>query len=181
MTDTAPLDRERATVLVVDVQEGFRPVIDGFDDLLAATSTLLDGAAALNLPVIVTEQYPRGLGATVEELAGHLDDGTTRLEKTVFSATDAEGFDLGGRDQVLLLGIESHICIHQTAQGLRREGVEVTLIADAISSRTQFNRQLGISRMEAEGAVSSSVEMALFELLGAAGSPEFKAIQKLVK
>lgn len=186
MTDDAvskgePLDRDRVAVLLVDIQEGFRPVIDGFDELTSAAAILLQGALALELPVIVTEQYPRGLGSTVEELAAHLDDRSTRLEKTVFAATGADGFDLGGRDQVLICGVESHICVHQTTQQLRRDGVEVSLACDAISSRTPRNRELGIARMEAEGAMPSSVEMALFELLGEAGSPEFKAIQALVK
>jgi len=177
----APLDADRAAVLMVDVQEGFRPVIDDFGGLVAAASALLQGAAVLELPVIVTEQYPRGLGGTVQELAVHLGKDCRRLEKIAFPATAAEGFDLGGRDQILLFGVESHICVHQTAQGLLRAGVEVSLVCDAISSRTARNRQLGLTRMEADGASASSAEMALFELLGEAGSPQFKQIQKLVK
>ncbi len=119
------LARNRTALLVVDVQEAFRPVIDGFDDVARATALLVQGARALGVPVLVTEQYPRGLGATVPEVADHLGAGTPCLPKTVFSAADAAGFDLQGRDQVLVCGIEAHVCVHQTTQHLlarRRRG-----------------------------------------------------------
>lgn len=176
----ARLQRERAALLVVDVQEGFRPVIDRFEDVARAVGVLVQGARALGVPVIVTEQYPRGLGPTVPEVAEHLGD-APRLEKVCFAAPDADGFDLGGRDRVLLCGIESHICVHQSAAALRDRGVEVQVVADAVSSRTPANRALGIERIEAAGGLRTSVEMALFELLGRAGTDEFKAIQRLIK
>lgn len=178
---SAPLlQRDRAVLLVVDVQEGFRPVIDGFDDVARATATLVQGARALGLPVVVTEQYPKGLGPTVGEVAEHLD-GVDRLAKTAFPAPDADGFDLAGRDQVLLCGIESHICVHQTAARLLADGAEVQVVQDAVSARTPANRELGLRRVEEAGGRRTSVEMALFELLGAAGSDEFKTIQRLIK
>ncbi|WP_372788724.1 isochorismatase family protein [Paraconexibacter sp.] len=175
------LARDRTALVVVDVQEAFRPVIDGFDRVAAATAVLVRGAAALGLPVIVTEQYPRGLGATVPEVAGHLGAGTPVLEKSVFSAAGADGFDLQGRDQVLLCGIEAHVCVHQTAQHLLRDGVEVHVCTDAVSSRTADNRAIGLERAREAGASLTSVEMALLELCGRAGTEEFKTIQGLIK
>jgi len=117
----------------------------------------------------------------VPEVAEHLDGATGPLEKTVFSAAGADGFDLGGRDQVLLCGIEAHVCVSQTAHDLLDDGVEVHVARDAVTSRTEENAELGLRKMESAGAVVTSVETALFELLGAAGSAEFKAVQRLVK
>ena len=174
------LDRARTALVVVDVQEAFRPAVGEFDAVAANTAVLVQGARALDLPVLVTEQYPRGLGETVPEVAEHLD-GVERVEKTVFSAARAEGFDLGGRDQALVCGIEAHVCVQQTAQDLLDAGVEVHVAADAVTSRTALNRRLGLEKMEASGAVVTSTEMALFELVERAGTPEFKTIQGLVK
>lgn len=176
------LDRERAALLVVDVQEAFRPAVLDFDQVVAAVSVLARGAAALGVPIIVTEQYPRGLGNTVEELTA-LEEiaGVEPLDKVAFSAARAEGFDLGGRDQVLLCGIEAHVCVSQTAHDLLAKGLDVHVAGDAVTSRTVANRDLGLNKMERAGAVLTSSETALFEMLGAAGGPEFKAIQGLVK
>ena len=174
------LERERTALVVVDVQEAFRPAVERFDDVVESTSKLIQGAGALGVPVIVTEQYPKGLGATVPEIAEHLD-GVEPVEKTCFSAARADGFDLGGRDQALLCGIETHVCVSQTAHDLLARGVEVHVARDAVASRTAENREVGLHKMERSGAVVTSVETALFELLGAAGSDEFKQVQRLVK
>ena len=174
------LDRERTVVVVIDVQEAFRPVIDGFDGVAAATATLVRGARVLDLPIVVSEQYPRGLGTTVPEVAEHLE-GVPRLEKVVFSAAQADGFDLAGRDQALVCGIEAHVCVSQTVHDLLAQGVEVHVATDAVSSRTRENRELGLAKMQRAGALATSTETALFELLGRAGTPEFKAVQELVK
>jgi nicotinamidase-related amidase len=174
------LDRDRAALLVVDVQEAFRPVIDRFEQTAGAVATLVRGARVLGLPMLATEQYPKGLGPTVPEIAEHLGD-APRLPKTCFAAPEAAGFDLGGRDQVLLCGIESHICVHQSADALLEAGAEVQVVEDAVSARTGANRRLGIERVEQAGGRRTSVEMALFELLRGAGGAEFKAIQELVK
>jgi nicotinamidase-related amidase len=134
--------------------------------------------------VLVTEQYPKGLGHTVPEVSRHLD-GIEPVEKLCFSAADAEEFSArlreSGRQQVLLCGIESHVCVNQTADDLLAAGHAVHVARDAVSSRSEQNRELGLHKMEAAGAVLTSVETALFELLGAAGTAEFKEIQKLVK
>lgn len=174
------LDRSRAALIVVDVQEAFRPAVLDFERVAHNAATLVQGARILGVPVLVTEQYPRGLGETVVELAEHLD-GVERLEKTVFSAAAAEDFDIGGRDQALICGIEAHVCVSQTAHDLLGRGAEVHIALDAVTSRTEENRDIGMRKMEEAGAIVTSVETALFELLGAAGSEEFKAVQRLVK
>ena len=174
------LDRARAALVVVDVQEAFRPAVRDFDRVAHNAGVLVQGARALGVPVVATEQYPRGLGETVAEVAEHLD-GVEPVEKTVFSAAAADGFDLEGRDQALLCGIESHVCVSQTAHDLLERGVEVHVARDAVTSRTEENRELGLHKMEGSGAVLTSVEAALFELLGAAGSDEFKTVQRLIR
>jgi len=121
---TRLLERERTALVVIDVQEGFRPAVGEFDAVARNAGLLVQGARILGLPVLVTEQYPRGLGETVPEVAEHLD-GVPRLEKVEFDATDVEGFDLAERDQALLCGIEAHVCVAQTAAGLLDRGVRV--------------------------------------------------------
>jgi nicotinamidase-related amidase len=174
------LDRDRAALVVVDVQEAFRPAVVDFERVAAEVAKLIRGAQALGVPVVATEQYPKGLGRTVPEVADHLG-GTEPIEKVCFSAAEADGFDLDGRDQALICGIESHVCVSQTAHDLLDRGVEVHVAADAVSSRTPENRDVGLHKMERSGAVITSVETALFELVGAAGSDEFKTVQGLVK
>jgi nicotinamidase-related amidase len=178
------LDRERSALVVVDVQEAFRPAVVHFDEVVENVAILVQGARILDIPVLVTEQYPEGLGGTVPEVSRHLD-GIEPIEKVCFSAAEAPGFAKrlsdSGRDQVLLSGIESHVCVSQTADDLLEAGSEVHVAQDAVSSRSEQNRNLGLHKMEHAGAVITSVEAALFELLREAGSPEFKEIQKLVR
>ena len=178
---TAKLDPTRAALVVVDVQEGFRKAIPGFDGIAAATATLVRGAEAIGVPIVVTEQYPKGLGSTVPEVAEHLPDGVERLPKTVFSAAAADGFDLGGRDQAVVCGIETHVCVNQTVLDLLGQGIEVHVVSDAVGSRDPANRELGLAKMESAGAILTSVEMALFELLGGSDAEAFKKVQALVK
>ena len=180
MSATGKLDPERAALIVVDVQEGFRKAVPEFDRVAKAVATLIEGADIIGVPVVLTEQYPRGLGETAAEVAEHLPEGTQPLEKVCFSAADAEGFDLGGRDQALICGIETHVCVNQTALDLLGSGVEVQVAEDAVGSRTEENKRVGLHKMERAGAVITSVETALFELVGRAGTDEFKAIQRLV-
>jgi nicotinamidase-related amidase len=178
------LERARSALVIVDVQEAFRPAVIGFDRVVQNVAVLLQGARVLDIPVLVTEQYPKGLGRTVPDVSRHLD-GIAPIEKLCFSAAEAgefaERLRQSGREQVLLSGIESHVCVNQTADDLLRAGSEVHVAADAVSSRTKENRDLGLHKMERAGAVVTSVETALFELLRTAGTPEFKEIQKLVK
>ncbi|HEX5911325.1 MAG TPA: isochorismatase family protein [Thermoleophilaceae bacterium] len=174
------LERDRTTVLVVDVQEAFRKGVEHFDDVAKGSAVLLQAAQIMGLPVVVTEQYPKGLGATVDEVARHLGD-VVPLPKTVFSGASADGFDLGGRDQVLMCGIEAHVCVHQTAAELLAGGVEVHVAVDAVGSRSALDREVGLRRMTDAGAVPTTVETALFEMFGKAGGDEFKQVQGLVK
>jgi nicotinamidase-related amidase len=175
------LEAERATLVVIDVQEAFRKALPSFDEVAARVATLVRGAAAIGIPVVVTEQYPKGLGATVPEVAAHLPEATARVEKVRFSAAEVDGFELGARDQALVCGIEAHVCVNQTVLDLIDEDVEVHVAADAVGSRTEANRELGLAKMERAGAIVSGVEMALFELLGGSDAQAFKEVQALVK
>ena len=172
----ALLVRDRAALIVVDVQEGFRPypVFAGVADSCAK---LVQAARLLEVPRLVTEQYPKGLGHTAPEVG--LED-EQRIEKTVFSAARADGFDLNGRDQAIVCGIEAHVCVSQTVHYLLAQGVEVHVPADAVGSRHDVDYNRGLERMERAGAVVGTVEASLFELLERAGTPEFKAVQKLI-
>jgi nicotinamidase-related amidase len=170
------LSRERAALVIVDVQEGFRPYAS-FQAVAGACAKLLQAARILELPALVSEQYPKGLGHTAPEV-GLQDE--PRIEKTVFSAARAEGFDLAGREQAIVCGIETHVCVSQTVHDLLESGLEVHVPADAVGSRHEIDYERGLERMERAGAVISTVEAALFELLERAGTPEFKSVQKLI-
>jgi nicotinamidase-related amidase len=170
------LVRDRATLIVVDVQEGFRPY-PVFTGVAESCAKLVQAARILEVPRLVSEQYPKGLGHTAPEVG--LED-ERRIEKTVFSAARADGFDLAGRDQAIVCGIEAHVCVSQTVHDLLAQGVEVHVPADAVGSRHDIDYQRGLERMERAGAVVGTVEASLFELLERAGTPEFKAVQKLI-
>jgi nicotinamidase-related amidase len=170
------LDRERTALVVVDVQEAFRPY-ESFAGVAQACAKLVRAARILDLPCVVSEQYPKGLGHTAPEVGL---EGERPIEKSVFSAARAEGFDLAGRDQALVCGIETHVCVSQTVLDLLGRGIEVQVPADAVGSRHGIDYERGLERLERAGAVVTTVEAALFELLERAGTPEFKAVQKLI-
>ncbi|HYM45824.1 MAG TPA: hydrolase [Solirubrobacteraceae bacterium] len=170
------LSRERAALVVVDVQEGFRPYAS-FQRVADACAKLVRAARILDVPSVVSEQYPKGLGHTAPEVG--IEDGRP-IEKTVFSAARAEGFDLGGRSQAIVCGIETHVCVSQTVHDLLDRGVEVHVPADAVGSRHEIDYERGLQRLQRAGAVVSTVEAVVFELLERAGTPEFKAVQKLI-
>ena len=174
------LDPKRAALVVIDVQEGFRKAVPGFEQIAKATAALVKGAEAVGVPIVVTEQYPKGLGTTAPEIAEHLPEGLAPIEKVCFSAPEADGFDLAGRDQALVCGIEAHVCVSQTTLDLLDDGVEVHVARDAVGSRFDENREVGLAKVERAGAVITSVETALFELVGRAGTDEFKRVQKVV-
>jgi nicotinamidase-related amidase len=170
------LARSRAALIVVDVQEGFRPYAT-FARVAESCGKLVAAARILEIPRLVSEQYPKGLGTTAPEVG--LED-EPRIEKTVFSAVRADGFDLGGRDQAIVCGIETHVCVSQTVHDLLDRGIEVHVPADAVGSRHELDYERGLERMERAGAVVSTVEAAVFELLERAGTPDFKAVQRLI-
>jgi nicotinamidase-related amidase len=178
------LDRSRAALAVIDVQEAFGKIIPDFGEMVERVGLMVQACNLLDVPIIVTEQYPKGLGRTVEGIARHLPEGSSPIEKLSFSACGAQEFDLRLRErhieQVMLCGIEAHICVSQTTHDLLQNGYQAHLLSDAVSSRLERNRELGINKMAKAGAIISSIEMALFELCPA-GTPEFKQIQALMK
>lgn len=178
------LNRDEAVLFIIDVQESFRKVLKDFSELTKSISTLIEAMKVLDVPIVVTEQYPRGLGHTVEELSGCLGD-YEYFEKNCFSSAAipelVDWLAKSGKKQVILSGIETHVCVNQTAHDLLNQGYQVHLITDAVTSRIPSNKQVGINKIVGSGAVPSSVEMALFEMLVEAGTDRFKAVQKLVK
>jgi len=178
------LDIQKCCLVVVDVQDKLAQLMYDKGGLFKNIQILIKAAKLLAIPIIWCQQCPEALGATVPQIAGLLADNEP-IDKASFSCCGEEEFnsrlDSLARQQVLLCGIETHVCIYQTAVDLRRGGFYMELIVDAVSSRTQENKQIAISRMEAEGVNISCVEMALFELLRTAGHPQFKQIAKLVK
>lgn len=178
------LDRERCLLVVIDIQERFRDVIDGLDGVLAGTDRLVRFSQALEIPVVVTEHYPRGLGHTVPEVKEAVTPWAP-LEKIHFSCAGDEGFmaaiRAAGRDQVILCGIETHVCVYQTAFDLLRDGRQVTVATDAVSSCVPADREAGLGRMRDLGVQLMSTQMIMFEILGKAGTAEFKAVAPILK
>lgn len=176
--------RATAALVVVDLQERLLPAIFEKERVLQNALRLIQGAAALQVPVLVTEQYRKGIGPTVPEVAAAVP-GFAPMEKLAFSACGAEGFvealRASNRQDVVLCGIEAHVCVCQTCLDLIDQGFRVFVVADAISSRTAENHRLALERLAAAGAVLVSTEMILFELLERAGTDEFKRILPLVK
>ena len=170
-------------LVIVDIQGKLARIVQDSDETIANAGKLVSGAKVLGVPVIWTEQNPRGLGKTVEELAPFMDGDA--IAKKAFSCwgepTFADAVKELGRPQILLAGIETHICVYQTARDLLSGGYEVHLVTDAVSSRTIANRKLGIRKMRDTGASITSVETALFELLEVAQGDRFKQILRIVK
>lgn len=185
MRHESVLDADRAVLVICDLQDAFRPAIDRFDEIVKRTAVVAEAARLMGVPIIATEQVPTKLGATVEEIRRVLPGDVKPLAKTRFSCGGAEGFNERleslGRKQVMLCGIESHVCMNQTAHDLLARGYQVHLLTDCTSSRTAANRELGISKMLGSGALPSSSEMAIFELVRDAKHEQFRAIQRLVK
>ncbi len=181
-TDRLTLDR--SVLVVIDIQERFRDLIHGVDQVLAGTSQLIRFCQQLDVPIIVTEHYSRGLGVTVTELR-NLFKPLKPLEKIHFSCMGNKDFqkalDDTGRDQVILCGIETHVCIYQTAADLLRDGKQVAVAVDAVSSCSAANRQIGLNRLSEMGVQSMGVQMLMFELLYKAGTSDFKAVSGLLK
>lgn len=176
------LNPERTALLVVDVQEKLMPHIEGGGDVIRACRRLVEGFKLLGLPVFVTEQYPKGLGPSVPELREVIGDSPV-YEKRFFSAFGNHEFQEASveMNQLLVCGVETHVCVNQTVHDALVEGHQVHVAADAVGSRSALNRQVGLDRMRAEGGIITSVEMALFELMHTSEHPQFRAISKLIK
>lgn len=180
------LGRARSAVFVIDVQERFRPHIDGFEELTAAIRLLVEGANLLGVPVAYSEQYPQGLGSTIEELLDVMPEDVASFEKVEISSAAAPGWvelpaAVRDAEQLVLVGIEAHVCVRQTALDLLYQGRSVHVPVDAVSSRSMQARDVALRDLERSGAHLATVEQVLFDWLGVAGTPEFKAMQRLIK
>lgn len=178
------LSHERSVLVVVDVQERLMPAVHEGERVVRNAGVLLKAAALLGVPALATEQYPKGLGPTAAALRDLLPPGAV-VEKIHFSAACEPAFlerlDALGRDQIVLCGSEAHVCVMQTALGLRALGRTVCLAADATASRTAANAEAGIARMRANGVEIATTEMVVFEWLHRADVPAFKAVLAHIK
>jgi nicotinamidase-related amidase len=191
MTMDIALTAGRAALLVVDVQEKLAAVMprDGMAALERNLGILCEAARRFAIPVVVSEQYPRGLGRTVapieQALAALPPEQLHRFDKVEFSACAAPGFApvmerLEGRDQWIVTGMECHVCVYQTARALRAGGAAVHVVSDAVVSRTPENRSTGLGLIERTGALITTTEVVVFDLLQRAGSDDFKALSRLI-
>ncbi|EFJ39840.1 hypothetical protein VOLCADRAFT_78239 [Volvox carteri f. nagariensis] len=176
---------DSSALFVCDVQEKFRPLIAGFPVVIDTARRMVQAANALDIPVMVTEQYPKALGSTVSEVAGVLPASCPVIAKTLFSmcTPDVDAWLKSKPDvrQVMLLGIEAHVCVFQTSLDLLERGYEVHLLVDGISSSRPHHRAAGLQRMAQAGALISNSEMAMFQLAADSKHPRFKEISALVK
>jgi nicotinamidase-related amidase len=181
-----PLEAEQCALIVVDVQEKLLPPIFERERLVRNSQLLIRLAGILKIPAIVTTQYSKGLGSTVPEISSLLPEVET-IDKLNFSCFASDVFCStlkripGNRNTVLVCGMESHICVMQTALGALRDGYLVHVASDAVSSRTEWNWKIGLQRMQAAGAIISSTEMIMYELLRSSGSPAFKELLPYLK
>jgi nicotinamidase-related amidase len=184
MSIPAFLTPENTVLVAIDFQERLFPVMHEKEKLLRQVLKLIQGIKVLEIPVILTEQYPKGLGPTLPEITELLPD-IKPIEKTCFNCCDSGTFrnalEAAGRKQVLLCGIEAHICVYQTAVALARAGYEVQVVADGIASRDPENKNVSLAKLGSAGISPTTVEMALFELLKVASGDRFKQISNIVK
>lgn len=181
----ARLRAEDAALVVIDMQDGFRPIIPDFDETAGRVARLMEAARLLEIPILVTEQYPRGLKHTVASLQEHASHAVAVLPKVSFSCWGSDEFrtHLGEvkKRQVVVCGLETHICVMQTVLDLLEEGFEVFVVVDACTSRFPLNKKMAIKRMARSGATVCTFEMTLFEWMRTAACPQFKAVQNLVR
>jgi len=184
MNAPSALEIKNTVLLLIDFQERLFPVMHDKEKLLRNVVKLIKGIQVLEIPIILTEQYPRGLGPTIPEIKELIPD-IKPVEKACFSCCDEASFGevLGAlkRQQVLIAGIEAHICVYQTAMALARTGYEVQVVSDGVSSRDPENKLVALFKMGAAGISSTTTEMALFELLKVAKGDKFKQISSIVK
>ena len=183
---TAMLSVDNSVLLVVDIQEKFAPILPDSERLIQNAGILIDAARELGVPIVVSEQYPKGLGHTVPQLLEKLPaENAAVLEKTAFGCFEDSGIRAHlaalGRRQVLVCGLETHICVNQTAHQLLHAGYEVHIAEDAVASRAEQNREIALRKLRHSGAIASCVEMALFEWIADAKHPRFKQVQALIK
>ncbi|HXG84898.1 MAG TPA: hydrolase [Pyrinomonadaceae bacterium] len=179
------LDRNKTALVVVDLQEAFRSPINDFAQIVSRASIAVRGFQILGLPVIVTEQYPKGLGKTAEEILFSLPPEFELIEKTAFSSCGASSFmeklRATNAGQIVLCGLETHICVNQTAHDLLNEGFEVHVLTDCVGSRFTQDKETALKKMQRNGVIPATIEMTLFELMRDAKHEQFKEIQNLIK
>lgn len=178
------LDEAKSLLLIVDVQERLAPAVEDGDRAIDRCAVLMQGAAAMGVPVVVSEQYPKGLGPTVAPLRDHAPADAI-FDKVHFScAADpdlAAAIADAGRQQVVIAGMEAHVCVLQTALGLAAEGYDVFVVADAVASRRAESVALALDRLRAAGVTVCNAEMVLFEWMHTAGTPEFRTVSRLIR
>lgn len=178
------LKKEKSALLIIDIQERILPVIYNYELVLNNIMKLIKGFKILNLPIYYTEQYPKGLGPTSKMILDELQEYKT-YQKMTFSCSGAENlfedFKENNLNQIIVTGIESHVCVQQTVMDLLANNFQVNLVADAISSRKNIDYNIALDRMRKLGAEVTTTESILFELLEVCGTPEFKEISKIVK
>jgi nicotinamidase-related amidase len=176
-----PLEADQCALVVIDIQQKLLPPIFQKDQLVRNSQLLIRAAGILKIPALISTQYAKGLGGTVPEIAALLPE-TEAIDKTLFSCFGSDVFCSllkrlpGPRTTLLLCGMESHICVTQTALGALREGYLVHVASDAVSSRTEWNWKIGLERMRAAGAIISSTEMMIYELMRSSSSAAFKEL-----
>ncbi len=179
------LQLNQTALVIVDMQEGFSHIIENFSETANRIATVAMSAKMLNVPIIVTEQYPKGLGRTVREILEVLPSKQEFIEKTAFSSCGAASFiqslEKTYAKQILVCGIEAHICVNQTTHDLLAKGYQVHVLTDCVATRFPHNKEIGINKMVQSGAIPSTIEMALFELMRDSKHEQFRAIQKLIK
>ena len=178
---------ETSQLVVIDIQERLASAMPEkvMARIIANTNILLQAAALLNVAVIRSEQYPKGLGETHKEIQAHLPGNTAYVEKTCFACTGSADFtnhlSKQRRPQIILTGIETHVCVLQTALGLAEDGFQVYVVQDAVCSRNKHNPKNAIRRLRSAGVIIANTESVVFEWLRDASHEHFKAISKLVK
>lgn len=176
---------QQTVLLVVDVQERFVPVIHDVYPMMDNIAVLMQAAGILNVPVIVTEQYPKGLGHTIQQLSSIIKSSNISVfEKTEFGAlvdNNVKAAIASERTQLVVCGIETHVCVNQTVHQALQQGFQTHVVHDAVSSRHTNNHQTALAKMTQSGAIATTTEMVLFEWLSTSKHPEFKAIQQLIK
>jgi len=181
-----PLEAEQCALIVIDIQEKLLPPIFQKEQLVKNSQLLIRLAGILKIPTLMTTQYAKGLGQTVPEISSLLPE-TDPIDKQMFSCFGSDVFCSmlkrmpGNRNTVILCGMESHICVMQTALAALREGYIVHVASDAVSSRTEWNWKIGLERMRSAGAIISSTEMAMYELLRSSGAPAFRELLPYLK
>jgi nicotinamidase-related amidase len=178
------LKPDKTALLIIDLQERILPVINNHQLVVENTLKLIKGFKVLNLPIFFTEQYPKGLGPTSKSIVEELGD-IKPFDKMSFSCSGAgklfEEFTSKGLSQIVVCGIESHVCVQQTVLDLIENGIQVNLAADAVSSRKIIDYETALDRMRSHGTEVTTTESILFELLNVCGTDRFKAVSKIVK